>query len=92
MANARADGEGLSVARNLVEPGNLVDVDEMRGLGQAKRHDRHKALSTRQDAAILRRDVGQNPQRLVERLRHVADEGRGLHAADVPAAKTQLMA
>ena len=59
MANARADGEGLSVACNLVEPGYLVDVDEMRGLGEAERHDRHKALSTRQDAAVLWRDVGQ---------------------------------
>ena len=92
VANAGADGEDLSIARDFIEPGNLIDVDEVRGLRQAKRHDGDKALTACQDAAILRRDVGQNPQRLVERLRHVADEGRGLHAADLPAAKPQLRA
>ena len=40
MANAGADGEGLSIARDFIEPGNLIDVDEVRGLRKAKRHDR----------------------------------------------------
>src|SRR6185312_9693829 len=33
-----------------------------------------------QHAAVLRRDLGQDPHRLGERLRQVMDEGRGLHA------------
>ena len=67
MAHARADGQRLAVARNRVEAGDLVDVDEMRGLRQPERHDRHQALSAGQHAAVLRRDLGQNLQRLVER-------------------------
>jgi len=92
MANAGADGESLSIACDFVEPDNLIDIDEVGRLGEAERHDRDKALTACQDAAVFRCDVGQNPQRLVERLRHVADEGRGLHASDLPAAKAHEMA
>ena len=35
-------------------------------------------LCPRQYAAVLRRDLGQNLQRLIERLRYVTDEGRRL--------------
>ena len=59
--------QNLSVAGDLVEPCDLVDVDEMRRLGQPERHDRHQALPARQHAAVLRRDFRQNLQRLVER-------------------------
>ena len=70
-----------------VEARDLVDVDEMRGLRQPERHDRHQALPARQHAAVLRRDLRQNLQRLVERLRHMADERRGLHAGQASAAE-----
>ena len=50
------------------------------GLRQPERHDRHQALPAGQHAAVLRRDLRQNFQRLVERARHMADEGRGFHA------------
>src|SRR6185437_16995191 len=73
------------VIHHLVEPGDLVDVHEMRRLRQAKRHDGDQALASRQNAAVLRCDLGQNLQRLIERLRHVTDEGRRLHAANLPA-------
>ena len=85
MAHAGADGQRLSVTRNLVEAGDLVNIDEMGGLGEAERHARDETLSARQHTAVLRRDFGQNLQRLVERARHVADEWRWLHAADGPA-------
>ncbi len=82
MAHACADGQNLSVAGDLVEAGDLVDVHEMRRLGQPERHDRHQALAARQHAAILRRDLGEDFQRFIERARHVADERRWLHAAN----------
>ena len=72
----------LSVARDLVESRDLVDVDEMRGLGQPERHDRHQALPAGQHAAVLRprlRPKSSAPRRA---SRHVADERRGLHAAN----------
>ena len=80
MAHPRADAQHLAVALDAVEAFDLVDVHEMRRLGQAKRHDRHQALPAGQHAAILRRDLRQNLQCLVQRLRHMANERRGLHA------------
>jgi len=85
VAHACPDRQRFPVVRHRVEPGDLVDVHEMRWLRQAKRHDGDEALTPRQYAAVLRRDLGQNLQRLVERLRHVTDEGRRLHAANLPA-------
>ena len=81
MAHARADAQNFSVAGNLVEPRDLVDVDQMRRLRQPERHDRHQALPAGQHAAVLRRHLRQNRQRLVERARHMADKRRWLHAA-----------
>ena len=81
MAHARADHQAIAVDREPVEPGDFVDVDQMRRLRQPERHDRHEALPARQHAAVLRRDLGQSLQRLIERPRHMADERRGLHAA-----------
>ena len=85
VPHAGADREHLAVARDSVEPFDLVDIDEMGRLGEAERHDRHQALPAGQHAAVLGRDFAQNFQRLVERLRRVADERRWLHAAEGPA-------
>ena len=60
VAHAGADRQNFSVAGDGVEPGDLVDVDEMRGLGEAERHDRHQALPARQHAAVLRRHFGED--------------------------------
>jgi hypothetical protein len=80
VAHARADDELATFDFESVEPGYFVDVDEMRRPRHPERHDRHEALAAGQHAAVLRRDLGQNLQRLIERPRHVADERRGLHA------------
>src|SRR4029077_14381685 len=85
VAHTSTDRQRFTVTRHFVEPGDLVDVHEMRRLRQAKRHDGNEALTPRQYAAVLRRDLGQNLERLIERLRHVTDEGRRLHAANLPA-------
>ena len=85
VTHAGADRQSFSVAGDLVEAFDAVDVDEMRGLGEPKRHDRHQALPAGQHAAVLRRDLAQNLQRFLQRLRRVADEWRWLHAADGPA-------
>ena len=81
MPNPRADAQGLAVAMESVEPLDFVDVDQMRRLCQPERHDRHQALPAGENPAILGRHFGEHFQRLIERFRHVADEGRGFHAA-----------
>ena len=50
VTDARADRQCLSVAGQVIEAGNLVDVHEMRRLGEPESHDRDKALSTRQNS------------------------------------------
>ena len=82
VAHAGADRQNFSVAHDAIEAGDVIDVDEVGGLGQPERHDRHQALAARQHAAILRRDLGKDFQRFIERARHVADERRWLHAAN----------
>ncbi len=84
VAHGRADREHLSVIGDAAEARDVVDVDEMRGLGQTKRHDGDETLPAREHAAILRRDLRQNGERLVERARHMADERRRLHAGGSP--------
>src|ERR1700694_5143281 len=82
MAHPRADAERLAVIDDLVEALDLVDVDEMRRLGQPERHDRHQTLPAGEHAAVLRRNLAENFPRLVERFGHMADERRRFHAAD----------
>jgi len=82
MTNTSADRQYLSIGHDLVETGDVIDVDEMRGLRQPESHDRHETLSTRQHTAVLRRVDGEKSQRFVERFRRVANEWRWLHARD----------
>jgi hypothetical protein len=79
MADAGADRQKLAVACDFVEAGNIIDVDEMTGLGEPKGHDRNETLSARQHAAILRSDFGQDLDCLVEGFRRMVNEGRRLH-------------
>src|SRR5262252_9146326 len=82
MTRACADRKRFAIVCDFVEVGNLIDVDQMRRLGEAKCHDRNKALATSQHAPILRCNLGQDPYRLVERFRHMTDERRGFHTGD----------
>ena len=79
VADTSANRQKLAVTCNLVEAGNIIDVDEMPGLGEPEGHDRNETLSARQHAAILRRDFSQDLDRFVESFRHMANEGRRLH-------------
>src|SRR5690242_14063730 len=79
VSNTGTDRKRLAVTRDPVETGDFVDVDQMRRLGEAEGHDRNEALAAGQHPPVPRGHLGQNLDRLVERLRHMADEGRGLH-------------
>ena len=53
------DVQDLVVDGERVQPGDGVDVDQMRRTREAESHDRHQALATCQDPAILRRQLRQ---------------------------------
>ena len=72
-----ADGEN-------VQPGDGVDVDQMRRTREAKSHDRHEALATRQNPAVLRRQLSQQPHRLRQSFRPVVGERSGFHRSALP--------
>ena len=57
-----------------VERLDAVDVDEMRRLRQPERHGRNQALAAGEHAAVVRRNLGQNRNRLIDRLRRVIAE------------------
>src|SRR5215475_10728135 len=82
MAHAGANRKGFPVARKLVESGNAIDIHEVGRLRETKRHDGNETLAARQNTAIFRCHLGQRLQRLIERLRHMVNEGRGFHAAE----------
>ena len=44
VAHSCANTQSLAVAVHPVESGDLVDVDQMGGLGKSERHDWHQAL------------------------------------------------
>jgi hypothetical protein len=52
MPHAGADRQRLSVTRDLVEACDLIDVHKMRGFGEPESHNRDKALSASQHAAV----------------------------------------
>jgi len=54
-------------------------IDEVRGLGEPERHGRHQALAAGEHAAVLRRDLGEQRDCLVNRFRCVIPERRRLH-------------
>src|SRR5262245_29964800 len=79
MADTSANREKFGIACDPVESGNVIDVDEMPGLGEPEGHNRNETLPARQHAAILRRDFGQDLDRLVEGFRRMVNKGRRLH-------------
>ena len=82
VAHAGANRKRFPIARKLVELGDAVDVHKVCRFCEAKRHDGDEALPARQNTAIFRCHLGQRLQRLIERLRHMVNEGRGFHAAN----------
>ena len=66
-----------------VEPGNAVDVDQMRRARQAKGHDRHQALTACEDPPFLRRQFGEQRDCFRDRRGAVIGERRGLHRATI---------
>jgi len=59
MADAGADREFVPSRRHTAEFRDAVDVDEVRGPRQAKRHDRNQALPAGEHAAVVGRNLGQ---------------------------------
>ena len=68
---------------NPVEPGNPVDVDQVRRARQAKGHDRHQALTAREHPPFLRRQLGEQRDCFRDRRWAVIGEGRGFHRATI---------
>ncbi len=62
-----------------VQLGDAVDVDQVGGARHPERHDRNEALTAGQNAAVLWAELGQHPDRLIDRSRDVTNERRGLH-------------
>ena len=72
VARPRADAQHLIADGEHIQLRDGVDVDQMRRAREPESHDRHQALAARQDAAILRRQLRQQPhclrRRAVRRL------------------------
>ena len=79
MADAGADAQLAVLDRQPRERLDSVDVDEVRGAGETKGHDRDKALPARQHAPVLGRDLGQGLDRLDNGFGRVVAKRRGLH-------------
>ena len=71
MARPRADVQDLIADGEQVQPSDSVDVDQMRRAREPESHDRHQALATRQDPAIPRRQLRQQPHCLRQSRRPV---------------------
>ena len=67
--------------RNRDPPERLdpVDVNQMGGLREAKRHGGHQALPAGQHAAVLRGDLGQDGYGFFDRFRRMIAKRRRLH-------------
>ncbi len=81
VANERADPHGLVGDGHRVEPGHAVDVDEVRGRGQAHVEDRDEALAAREDLAVVA-DLSEDVDGRLEGFGCVVAERWGLHVFD----------
>ena len=79
MAHASTDAQRAIPHCQAIEPGDGVDVDEVRRAGQAKGHHRREALSARQHPAFLRREFGEQPHGGLQCGGAVIGERRRLH-------------
>ena len=92
MAHPGTDVQDLIANGEHVQPSDSVDVDQMRGAREAESHDRHQALTTRQNAAILRRQLRQQPHRLRQSCRPVVRKRCRFHRSALPMVVAQLCA
>ena len=79
VADDGADRQRIAVPRQPRELGDPVDVDEMSRPRQPERHDRNEALSARENATVLRAELGEHGGGFRDRSRNVTNERRGLH-------------
>ena len=80
LADGRADAERAVLARDAVEPGDAVDVDEQRRAQQPHVERGHEALAAGEHLRLVA-VLGERRERLVERLRpHVRRSGAGFTA------------
>ena len=79
VTHAGADAKPLALDREPPQRRHAVDVDEMGGTREAKRHDRHQALAAGEHAPILGGNLAKGFDRFRDRLRRVVAKRRGLH-------------
>ena len=79
VADRGADRKLVVLDGEAIQPVYAVDVDEMAGPREAKRHGRYQALSAGQHPSVVGRDVGENRDRFLDGARCVIAEGRGFH-------------
>ena len=84
MAAERADPQrAVAVLAVVAEAGQVVDVDEQRGGGEAQLEQRHEALAAREHLGVVA-VLGEQRDRLVEGARRRVAEAGGVHASSGP--------
>ena len=79
VAAERADAQrAVAVLAVVAEAGQVVDVDEQRGGGEAQLEQRHEALAAREHLGVVA-VLGQERDRLVEGARRRVAEAGGVH-------------
>ena len=79
VADNGADGKGIADPRHPRELGDPVDVNEMSRPRHTEGHDRNETLSARENATVLRAELGEHGDGFRDRSRNVTNERRGLH-------------
>ena len=79
MADGRADRQRGLIRRETVQAHDIVDIDDVLGLGQPERHGGHEALPPGENTVFPCRDIGQQRNRFVNRRRRLVDEGGRFH-------------
>ena len=77
VRHARAHCQRAVVVTDVGELGQPCDVDQMLGRAEPQRHQRDEALAAREDLDVV--VLGEERQRLLERLGPVVRESRQLH-------------
>jgi len=93
MAHAGADAEPIVFDGEPPQRLHAIDVDEMGGTRQPKRHDRHETLSACEHAPVFGRNFAERLDRFFNALGCVIAKRRRLHRSSqtqVGEAKQQL--